>query len=66
MAQRVLRAGTVPGARLFTGLRRIADHGSLTATQRYLHPDAHKITTAGSALSAHLSVLRSRKTVLTR
>ncbi|MFF9512320.1 tyrosine-type recombinase/integrase [Streptomyces sp. NPDC014724] len=40
-------------------LRRIAGHGSLTTTQRYLHPDVHKITAAGAALSAHLSVLRA-------
>ncbi|MGW0751238.1 hypothetical protein [Streptomyces sp. NPDC002587] len=37
--------------------RKIAGHGSLTTTQRYLHPDVHKITAA--ALSAHLSVLRA-------
>ncbi|MEV4032908.1 hypothetical protein [Streptomyces umbrinus] len=40
-------------------LRRIAGHGSLTTTQRYLHPDVHKITAGGAALSAHLSVLRA-------
>jgi hypothetical protein len=28
-------------------------------TQRYLHPDVHKITAAGTALSAHLNALRS-------
>ncbi|WP_307519413.1 tyrosine-type recombinase/integrase [Streptomyces umbrinus] len=33
-------------------LRRIAGHGSLTTTQRYLHPDVHKITAAGAARSA--------------
>ncbi|EGX56086.1 phage integrase [Streptomyces zinciresistens K42] len=44
-------------------LRRIAGHGSLTTTQRYLHPDVHKITAAGSALSAHLSVLRAPRTL---
>ncbi|MEU2875044.1 tyrosine-type recombinase/integrase [Streptomyces sp. NPDC014748] len=44
-------------------LRRIAGHGSLTTTQRYLHPDTHKITAAGSALSAHLSVLRAPRTL---
>ncbi|WP_446045056.1 hypothetical protein [Streptomyces olivaceus] len=32
-------------------------------TQRYLHPDAHKITAAGSALSAHLSVLCAPRTL---
>ncbi|MFD3942165.1 site-specific integrase [Streptomyces sp. NPDC058579] len=37
-------------------LRKIAGHGSLTTPQRYLHPDVHKITAAGAALSAHLSV----------
>ncbi len=52
-------------------LRKIAGHGSLTATQRYLHPDTHKITAAGMALTAHLSVLRAPRslpgpTVLTR
>ncbi|WP_328492641.1 site-specific integrase [Streptomyces sp. NBC_00414] len=52
-------------------LRRIAGHGSLTTTQRYLHPDIHKITAAGAALSTHLSVLRAPRslpatTVLTR
>lgn len=39
-------------------LRKIAGHGSLTTTQRYLHPDADQITAAGAALSAHLMVLR--------
>ena len=36
-------------------LRKIAGHGSLVSTQRYLHPDAQSITDAGTALSAHLS-----------
>lgn len=40
-------------------LRRIAGHGSLITTQCYPHPDVHKITAAGAALSAHLSVLRA-------
>jgi integrase len=40
-------------------LRRIAGHGSLTTTQRYLHPDQRSITDAGDALTAHLSVRRS-------
>ncbi|MEU2835252.1 site-specific integrase [Streptomyces lavendulae] len=31
-------------------LRKIAGHGSLTTTQRYLHPDAGQITAAGAAL----------------
>ncbi|MBK3565220.1 site-specific integrase [Streptomyces sp. MBT62] len=44
-------------------LRRIAGHGSLTTTQRYLHPDIHKVTAAGAALSAHLSVLRAPRTL---
>lgn len=38
-------------------LRRIAGHGSLTTTQRYLHPDVRKITAAGAALSARFSAL---------
>ncbi|MEW1775157.1 hypothetical protein [Streptomyces sp. NPDC086777] len=45
------------------GPRRIAGHGSLTTTQRYLHPDVHKITAAGAALSAHLSVLRAPRSL---
>ncbi|MFF4767459.1 tyrosine-type recombinase/integrase [Streptomyces sp. NPDC001255] len=40
-------------------LRRIAGHGSLNTTQRYLHPDIHKITAAGAALSAHLTAIRA-------
>ncbi|MPZ96594.1 MAG: tyrosine-type recombinase/integrase, partial [Propionibacteriales bacterium] len=40
-------------------LRKIAGHGSLTTTQRYLHPDAGSITAAGAALSAHLLTKRS-------
>ncbi|MER5865909.1 site-specific integrase [Kitasatospora sp. NPDC002040] len=36
-------------------LRKIAGHGSLTTTQRYLHPDQQSIDRAGEALSAHLS-----------
>ena len=42
-------------------LRKIAGHGSLTSTQRYLHPDERSITEAGDALTAHLSVRRSPK-----
>jgi integrase len=37
-------------------LRKIAGHGSLVTTQRYLHPDAQSITDAGTALSAHLAL----------
>jgi integrase len=36
-------------------LRKIAGHGSLITTQRYLHPDDQSITDAGTALSEHLS-----------
>lgn len=35
-------------------LGKIAGHGSLTTTQRYLHPDRQSISDAGTALSAHL------------
>jgi hypothetical protein len=36
-------------------LRKIAGHGSLTTTQRCIHPDQQAITDAGVALSAYLS-----------
>src|SRR5215510_9560433 len=36
-------------------LRKIAGHGSLVTTQRYLHSDAQSIADAGTALSAHLT-----------
>lgn len=36
-------------------LRKIAGHGSLTTTQRYLHPDKRAIEAASQALSSHLS-----------
>ncbi|MFG2824913.1 tyrosine-type recombinase/integrase [Kitasatospora sp. NPDC048365] len=39
-------------------LRMIAGHGSLTTTQRYLHPDRRSIELAGEALSAHLAAGR--------
>ncbi len=35
-------------------LRKIAGHGSLTTTQRYLHPDRQSVTDAGALLSKHL------------
>lgn len=40
-------------------LRLIAGHGSLTTTQRYLHPDKRSVTLAGAALSAHLAAGRN-------
>ncbi|WP_425566891.1 tyrosine-type recombinase/integrase [Sphaerisporangium flaviroseum] len=40
-------------------LRKIAGHGSLTTTQRYLHPDSRSIADASEALGAHLAVRRS-------
>ncbi|MFD7551020.1 tyrosine-type recombinase/integrase [Streptomyces sp. NPDC059816] len=40
-------------------LRKIAGHGSLLTTQRYLHPDMSQITGAGAALTAHLNPVRA-------
>jgi hypothetical protein len=36
-------------------LRKIAGHGSLLTTQRYLHPDKESVAAASLALSAHLA-----------
>ncbi|WP_203723830.1 site-specific integrase [Actinoplanes teichomyceticus] len=43
-------------------LREIAGHGSLSTTQRYLHPDQRSIDAAGDALSAHLKAPQARIT----
>ncbi|MFJ7423997.1 tyrosine-type recombinase/integrase [Streptomyces uncialis] len=40
-------------------LRKIAGHGSLLTTPRYLHPDMSQITGAGTALTAHLNPVRA-------
>lgn len=39
-------------------LRLIAGHGSLSTTQRYLHPDRQSVTDAGDLLSKHLRAPR--------
>jgi hypothetical protein len=40
-------------------VRKIAGHGTLAMTQRYLHPGEWSITAAGAALAAYLRVRRS-------
>jgi len=42
-------------------LQKIAGHGAITTTQRYLHPDDRSISNAGELLSKHLSVTRAGK-----
>ncbi|WP_446038129.1 tyrosine-type recombinase/integrase [Streptomyces sp. SID1121] len=44
-------------------LRKIAGHGSLLTTQRYLHPDMSQITHAGTSLTAHLNPIRTPLTL---
>lgn len=39
----------------FAGPKKIAEHGSITTTQRYLHPDRQSVTNAGELLFKHLS-----------
>lgn len=41
-------------------LQKIAGHGSLATTQRYLHPDRQSITAAGVLLSRHLGTSARR------
>ncbi|RCW44674.1 phage integrase family protein [Halopolyspora algeriensis] len=40
-------------------LRKVAGHGTITTTQRYIHPNQQSINDAGAALSAFLKGDRS-------
>ncbi|MGA5068291.1 hypothetical protein ACPB9E_31715 [Streptomyces exfoliatus] len=62
------------GSRLSTAVLRDDTHWDDVVTElayehlrrqdlRYLHPDVHKITAAGAALSAHLSTLRGPRSL---
>jgi integrase len=42
-------------------LQKIAGHGSLSTTQRYLHPDNQSVADAGELLSKHLRFPRSAR-----
>lgn len=43
-------------------LRKVAGHGSLTTTQRYLHPDRDSVSNAAALLSKHLAVVHKWST----
>ena len=54
-----LETATAAGVAACDLLNKRAGHGSITTTQRYLHPDDSSITGAGVLLSKHLSVTRA-------
>lgn len=46
-------------------VRKIAGHGALTTTQRYLHPDRQSVINAGDLLERHLWSPTTRHIILT-